>query len=141
MLLRFRDTFFGGALLAFLHFQSFPVALDLGRGVSLHVSKHMRMTIDQLAGEPIENVIDGKRRLLFRHLGVEQNLQQEIAQFAREFGPVAVFDGFQDLVCLFQCVGLDGIKGLFAIPGTPAGGTQAFHDSDGAFETFSSSRH
>ena len=82
----------------------------------------MRMPVDQLAGKPVENIVNRERRLFLRHLRVEEHLQQQVAEFAGKLGPVAIIDCFQDLVGLFQGVGLDGIEGLFPIPGAAARG-------------------
>ncbi len=99
------------------------------------------MTVDELGGKAVEHIVDGKRGLLFRHLGVEKHLQQQVAEFARQLGPVAIVDGLEDFVGFFQRVGLDGIEGLFAVPGAAAGCAQALHDRDRAFETFSCGGH
>ena len=99
------------------------------------------MAVDQLGRKPVENIVNGKRGLFFRHLGIEEHLQQQIAEFPGEFGPVAIIDGFQNFVGFFQGVGLDGIEGLFAIPGAAARGAQTLHDGDRAFETFSCGGH
>ena len=99
------------------------------------------MPVHQLAREPVENVIDGKRSLLFRHLRIEEHLQQQVAEFAGEFVPVAIVDGFEDFVGLFQRVGLDGVEGLLAIPGAASRSPQALHDGDCAFETFAGRGH
>ena len=77
--------------------------------------------------------------LLGRHLGVEQDLQKQIAQLPAKFVPIAGVDGLQHFVGFFQRVGLDGVEGLLAIPGTAARGSQARHDGDGALESLACS--
>ncbi len=129
------------SLFSFFDFQRFPVALHFGRGVGFRVAEHMRMPIYQLAREPIENVINRKRPLLLGHLRIEKHLQQQVAEFAGKFVPVAIIDGFEHFISFFERVGLDGIEGLLAIPGTPPGSPQALHDRDGAFETFAGRGH
>ncbi len=101
----------------------------------------MRMAVDEFGGEPVEHVVDGKRRLLLRHLGVEEHLQKQVAEFACEFRPVAIVDRLEDFVGFFERVGLDGIESLFAVPGTAARGAEALHDGDSALETFSCGGH
>ncbi len=78
----------------------------------------MRMPVHQLAGEPVENVINRKCPLLFGHLRIKQNLQQQVAEFPGKLVPVAIIDGFEHFIGFFQGVGLNGIEGLLAIPGT-----------------------
>ena len=79
------------------------------------------MPVNKLAGEPVKNIIDGKRSLLFGHLRIEKHLQEQVAEFAGKFVPVAIVDRFEDFVGLFQRVGLDGVEGLLAIPGAAPG--------------------
>ena len=55
------------------------------------------------------------------HLRVEEHLQQEIAQLVLQIWPGAALDGVEDLVGLLQRVPLDGVEGLFAVPGHPPG--------------------
>src|SRR5208337_4368511 len=74
-------------------------------------------------------------------IGIEQNLQQQVAEFARQFSPIAIVDGLEDFVGLFERVGLDGIKGLFAVPGASARSAQTLHNCDRSLETFSRGRH
>src|ERR1700722_7234380 len=99
------------------------------------------MAVDELGGEAIEHVVDGKRGLLLRHFGIEKHLQEQVAELAGEFRPVLMVDGFEDFVGLFESVGLDGIESLFAVPGATAGGAQALHNGNGALETFSGCGH
>ena len=111
------------------------------RGIRLRVTEHVRMPVHQLARKPVQNVINGKCSLLLRHLRIKKHLQQQVAKFAGKFLPVAIVDGFENFVSLFQRVRLDGIESLLAIPGATPGSPQAFHDSDCAFETFAGRRH
>ena len=101
----------------------------------------MGMPVHQLAGQAIQNFVDRERALVLRHLGIEQNLEQQIAQLARKFFPIAIVDGFQNFVGFLKGVGLDRIEGLFAVPRASARTAQPGHDRNRAFETFSSSGH
>ena len=129
------------ALLSFFDFQRFPVALHLGGSVGFRVAENVRMAIDQLFREPVENVINRKCPLLLGHLGIEKYLQQQIAEFSRKLVPVAIIDGFEHFISFFERVGLDGIEGLLAIPRATPRSPQALHDGDCAFETFAGSGH
>src|ERR1700678_1113048 len=42
----------------FLCLKRLPITQHLGRGLGFHVSKNMRMAIDKLIGEPVENIVD-----------------------------------------------------------------------------------
>ncbi len=76
----------------------------------------MRMPVNKLAREPVEHVINRKRSLLLGHFRVEEHLQQQVAEFAGEFVPVAIVDGLEDFIGFFQRVRFYGIEGLLAIP-------------------------
>ncbi len=96
--------------------------------------------MDKLGGKAIENVVDGKRRLLLRDLRVKEHLQQQVTKFPGEFGPVTIVDGFQNFVGFFQRVRLDGVESLFLIPRTAPGGAEALHDGYRFLEAFSRGR-
>src|SRR5208282_5935389 len=63
----------------------------------------------------------------FRHLGIEQNLQQQIAEFARKLGPVPIIDRLEHLVSFFERIGLDGIESLLPIPRASSRSSQPLH--------------
>ena len=81
----------------------------------------------QVGGDILQGEVTG----LGGHLGVEEHLQQEVAKLILQVGPGAAFDGVEDLVGLLQCVPLDGVEGLFAVPGAAVRPTQAGHDRYG----------
>ena len=99
------------------------------------------MPVHKLAREPVEHVVNRKTSLLLGHFRIEEDLQQQVAELAGEFAPVAIVNGLDDLVSLFQRIRLDGIEGLLAIPGAAPRSPQALHDGDCAFETFAGSGH
>ena len=52
------------------------------------------MPVYQLVREVIQNFIDGEVAFFLRHLCIEENLEQEIAQFTGQLFPVPVIDSF-----------------------------------------------
>ncbi len=70
----------------------------------------------QIGGDVLQGEVTGLRG----HLRVEEHLQQQIAKLILQVGPGAALDGIEDLVSLLQCVPLDGVEGLFAVPGATA---------------------
>ena len=62
------------------------------------------------------------------HLGIKQDLQQQIAEFFRQVRPVAALNGVEDFVGFFEGVFADGIEGLLTVPGAAAGSAQAGHN-------------
>ena len=114
-----------------------PVAED-GVGVGGDgVGEDVRMAADELGAEVFGDVAEVEAvgcGQLGGHLGVEEDLQQEVAELVLEVGPGAALDGVEDLVGLFEGVALDGVEGLFAVPGAAAGRAQAGHDGGGALQ-------
>ena len=99
------------------------------------------MPVHQFVRKPVQHIIHREVAFLARHLRIEQHLQQQVAQFAGQLRPVAIVDGFKDFVSLFQRVGLDGVKGLFAIPRASARSPQPRHDLNRSLESFAGGRH
>ena len=81
----------------------------------------MRMTPDELGVQAGRHFRQRKVSRLSGHLRVEEHLQQQVAQLVPQLGPVAALDGVEDLVGLLQRMLLDGVEGLFAVPGHPPG--------------------
>ncbi len=92
--------------------------------------------MDQLIAQRIEHVVNGKLAVLFSHLRIKEDLQQQITEFVGEFRPVAIINRFQNLVGLFQRVFFYGVKRLLTVPGTSTGSPQARHDGNGFFKFF-----
>ncbi len=76
----------------------------------------------------VEHIGDGEVALVGGHLGIEEHLQQQIAELLGQVREVAALDGVEDLVGLFQRVFADGVEGLLAVPGAAAGSAQPGHD-------------
>ena len=58
----------------------------------------MRMPADELFGDRLDHVAEIERALFLGHAGVEDDLEQEIAQFFLEIGEIVARDGVGDLV-------------------------------------------
>jgi hypothetical protein len=91
----------------------------------------MGMAADELAVEVVEDVGDGEVALVGGHLGVEEDLQNQVAEFLGQVGKVAALDGVEDFVGLFKGVFADGVEGLFAVPWAAARSAKTRHDGDG----------
>src|SRR6267143_5532143 len=103
----------------FLGLDTFPGALDAGGGdIAVLVGEHMRMTAYQLPCDRLDHVAEGKGVLLFRHAGVIDDLQQEIAQFFTKVIEIAARDRVGYLIGLLDRVGRDRRKVMFEIPRT-----------------------
>ncbi len=103
----------------FLGLDAFPGALDAGgRDIAVLVGEHMRMAADHLSCDRLDHVAEGKGVLLFRHAGVIDDLQQEIAQFLAEVIEIAARDRVRYLIGLLDRVGRDRRKVLLEVPRT-----------------------
>ena len=71
---------------------------------------------------------------LLGDVGVEDDLQQQVAELAGELVVVLLVDGVGDLVGLLDRHRLDALVGLLAVPRAAAGGAQARDQLDEAGE-------
>jgi hypothetical protein len=107
-----------------------PLVEDGFSGVRLGVAEDVGMAADELFVDSAEGLSDVEEALFGGHLGVEDGLEQEVAELFAEAGPVAFVDRVEDLIGLFESVFLDGVEGLFPIPGATIGGAQLRHEGD-----------
>ncbi len=123
----------GGALVGL---DPLPVLLDLLRGRRVHVTEDVRVTPDELGDEAAGDVVDVERRLgaLLGDPGVEEDLEEDVAELLGEVVAVAVLDGLEHLVRLLDEVGRQGVVRLLGVPRAPARGAQSVHDGDGVEE-------
>ena len=124
-----RTAAFPGGFSSLLRLDALPQALDGLRRVLALVTEHMRMPADELLGDALHHVAEIEGALFLRHAGMENDLQQKIAELLAQIGKIAARDGVGNLVGLLQRIGRDGRKILRQIPGT-AGlrRTQRRHD-------------
>ena len=92
------------------------------------VAENVGVAADELGVDGVERVGEGEVAFFGGHLGEEDGLEDEVAELVAEVDPVAAIDGVEDLVGLFERVGLDGVEGLFAVPGAAIGRAKAGHD-------------
>jgi hypothetical protein len=74
------------------------------------------MTVDQLLDQPLGDVVDVPSAFVGRDLGVEGDLQQEIAELITHGSVVVGVDRRQELVGLLQEMAREGAVRLLAIP-------------------------
>src|SRR5688500_15459196 len=125
----------------FLGLYLVPSMLHDVRGLSHGVAEHVRMTADELTINRIERIRDSEQIPFGSHLGVKDALEHQVAQFFGQCRPVAGVNRVQDFVCLFECIGLNCVEILFAIPGTSVRTAQHRHDFDETIETFGRIAH
>ena len=80
-----------------------------------------------------DDITEGEGVLLFRHPGMIDHLQQEIAELVPEIVEIAARDRVRDFVGFLDGIGRDGRKILFEVPGTARHRrAQLCHDLDQA---------
>src|SRR5271154_4444782 len=124
---------FSAVARALLRLDLTPERLDLvGRKIA-RVRENMGMPTDQLGGDRLDHVAEFEAALLFRHTGVEDDLQQEIAEFVAQIREIAALDRVGDFIGFLEREGDDRGEGLFEVPRTAGPtGPQRRHDFDQA---------
>lgn len=114
--------------MALLLFDDFPVAEDLGGVFGALFAEDMRVAANHLLIDFADDIGDGEARFFASDLGVEEDLEEEIAEFFCEFGVIMAFQRVEDFVGLFDQVGAKRGVRLFAVPRTATGSTEPRHD-------------
>lgn len=89
---------------AFLLLQFLPVDQHAVHAGDLNVTKNMRVAADDLTVDALQHLRHGELALLDADLGMEQDLQHQIAKFLAKRGRVLSVEGGQGFVGLFQQV-------------------------------------
>ena len=111
-----------------MFFDLFPVAEDVGGSFGADVAEDVGVAADHFVVNFADDVVDGEAALFGGDLRMEQDLEEEVAEFFGKFGVVAGVEGIEDFVGFFDEVGAEGGVRLFAIPGAATGGAEAGHD-------------
>jgi len=88
----------------------------------------MGMAANHLVVDFADNIENGEAALFGSDLRVEEDLEEEIAEFFGEFAVVVGIESVKDFVGLFDEISAEGGVGLLAVPGTAAGAAEAGHD-------------
>jgi hypothetical protein len=100
----------------------------LGGGFGFDVAEDVGVAANHFVVDFADDVVDGEAATFGGDLGVEEDLEEEVAEFFGEFGVVAGVESVEDFVGFFDEVGAEGGVGLLAVPGTAAGGAETGHD-------------
>ena len=113
------NAFENGLVAAFfLKFELFPALFNLAGCFGLGVSEDMRMAVDQLLAKAVAYIFDVERRFFFTDLGIEDNVQEQVAQFFFDVIVVIFHDGIAQLVSFFDCIRTKAFVRLFTVPRT-----------------------
>src|SRR5262249_39428606 len=87
-----------GLVLLFLRLDVAPDAPDVAGGGGGLVAEDVGVASDKLLVDGVEGVVDAEEILLAGQLGVEDGLEEEVAELFGEVRPIAAVDGVEDLV-------------------------------------------
>jgi hypothetical protein len=95
--------------------------------IEIHVAENVGMTPDQLVIDAPGHVIEIEVAPLIGQLGMEDHLQQDIAQFLAHVLHIIAVNGVQQLAGLVDERLTQGLVGLLAVPGASIRSPQAGH--------------
>ena len=117
-------------------FFAFSRRLELGPArqrlvgvLGVHLAEDVRMPVDQLAHDAVDHVVDAEGAFGVAQLGLEDHLQEQVAQLLAVVGDRAALQGVHDLVGFLDEVGQKGGQRLLAIPGAAVGRQQPLHEA------------
>ena len=76
------------------------------------------MPVDQFVAQHVAHVGDVEVARLGADLGIEDDVQEQVAQLLRDVVHIVRKDRIREFVGLFDGVGAEGFEGLLAVPGT-----------------------
>lgn len=116
--------------LLFSPFNAFPVRPDLIGVFHPDAPEDMRVSADEFFDDSPADVIEVEGAALPGELGVEDNLEEKITEFFREFGVIPRLNGVQEFVNLLHGVPSKGSMVLVAVPRTALRRSKGGHDFD-----------
>lgn len=113
--------------MSFCGFDFFPGFEYVCGGVGLGLAEYVGVAADHFCGGGFGDVVDGEAAGAAGEGAVEDDLEEDVAEFFGEEGVVAAVDGFEGFVGFFDHVGFEGLVGLFEVPGAAVGFLESFH--------------
>ena len=101
----------------FLALELLPVLDHLARRLGLHVAIDVGVPIDQFVAKHVAHVGNVKVARFGADLRIEDDVQQQVAQFLGNVVHVVRQDGVGQFISFFDGIGAEGIEGLLAVPG------------------------
>ena len=124
----------GLAFGAFAGLEAFPGAFEQVWGAGFVVGEDVGVASDEFGADAFGDVAEVEAAVLFGDFGVEDDLEEEVAEFFAEFGGGAVGDGVEDFVGFLEQVGAEAGVGLGEVPGAAVVGVaEAVDDGAEAF--------
>jgi hypothetical protein len=112
--------FFGGLDLL-------PLGEDAGgvADVAGVVSKDVGVAADEFFVHFAGDVVEGEVVVFLGDLGVEEDLDEDVAEFLAHVGEVVLVDGFEEFADFVDEAAGEGLVGLLDVPGAAVGGAEA----------------
>ena len=102
----------------FLALDDFPVGVHLADAADLHLAEHVRVPAAHLLADRPGGVLDVERAAFFGELAVEDDLEQEVAQFVAHLAVVAGVHRIKEFRAFLGKVFLQRGVRLLAVPRT-----------------------
>ena len=109
-------------------FDLLPVCPDLIDTLHFDIAEDMRMTADQFFRDVPRHLVKVEGAAFLGQLAVEDNLQEQIAEFVEHLVVVARFDGIHQFIDFLDGVESQRFMVLFAVPRTTRGRPQPRHE-------------
>src|SRR3954469_11412438 len=114
--------------LAFVGLDPLPVLHHLARPRDVHVAEDVRVPAGQLLGDAVAHGSEVELPFLAGDAGLEDDLEQQIAELLAMVGGVPRLDGLDDLVRLLEKIGRERPEGLLAVPRASSRIAELVHD-------------
>ena len=101
----------------------------------------MRVARDELVRDRVRDVGELELALLLRELGLEHDLEQEVAELLTVLARVARVDRLEHLVRLLEHVRSQAPQRLLAVPRAAVGPAEPLHDPEETFDGIGGARH
>jgi len=112
----------------FLLLQLVPAAEDLGGVTEFFPAEDVGVAADELVGQFAGDGLEIEGSPLAGELGVEEDMEEDVAQLLLEGVVIALVNGLEELVDLLKDHGAEGAMRLLPVPRTTARAAQASHD-------------
>ena len=100
----------------FLTFELLPVLDHLARRLGLHVAVDVGVPVDEFVAKHVADVGDVEVARFGADFGVEDDVQQQVAQFLGDVVHVVRQDGVGQFIGFFDGIGPQAVHRLFAVP-------------------------
>lgn len=119
---------YGGAVFFLGALDLLPLEEHLGAVGGGFVAKDVGVAANELFADLGDDFVEGKGVAFPRHLGVHDDVEQDVAQLLAEVGVVGLVNGLDDLVTLLDEGGAEAGVGLLAVPRAAIGSAETGDD-------------